>query len=83
MCIKDGCESNIIMNVSAKTSDMFNASIGNLDYDGYVPTDIGIGGSDYIQFSYCLECGQIQGEFPVKPDFEDEDWQRGEEDETW
>jgi hypothetical protein len=33
--------------------------------DGYVPSDIGIGGDDYIDFIYCLECGQIQDEFPL------------------
>jgi hypothetical protein len=32
---------------------------------GYVPTGIGIGGNDYLEFDYCLNCGQIQDEnFP-------------------
>lgn len=34
---------------------------------GYVPRDLGIGGGDAIHFIYCLDCGQIQGKFPVPP----------------
>ena len=30
-----------------------------------IKTDMGIGGGDYTEFSYCLDCGQIQGRFPV------------------
>lgn len=31
-----------------------------------VPSGIGLADkSDYIEFVYCLNCGQIQGEFPV------------------
>jgi hypothetical protein len=35
-----------------------------------VPDNLGIGGSDYMEFSYCLECGQIQDTFPV----DDPEW---------
>ena len=38
---------------------------------GYVPEGIGVGAEDsddYVEFTYCLDCGQIQGEFPVFPD---------------
>jgi hypothetical protein len=40
-------------------------------HDGYVPSKMGIGGGDYMEFSYCLDCGQIQGKFPVKVNFDD------------
>jgi len=33
--------------------------------DGYVPDDMGIGGGDYIRLHICLECGQVQGKFPL------------------
>ena len=62
------CGSNRIMSISGKTSDMFNCSYGNLEYDGYVPNKIVIGDDgygDYIKFSFCLECGRIQGNFPI------------------
>ncbi len=63
------------MSVSAKCADMFSANFKGLCYDDYVPGDIGIGSGcgDYVEFKYCLNCGQIQGEFPLEPDF-DEDW---------
>jgi hypothetical protein len=59
------CGSNRIICVGGKCSDLFSASFGNAVYDGYVLDGIGIGGGDYMEFDYCLECGQIQGEFPV------------------
>lgn len=37
---------------------------GEKEKDGYVPSDMGIGGGDYIEFEWCLDCGQIQGTFP-------------------
>lgn len=59
------CSSIKIVNVSGKCSDMFSAGNAIIDYEGYVPHDLGIGGGDYIRFSYCLDCGQMQGAFPV------------------
>jgi len=59
------CNSERIADVGAKCSDLFNATFQTKDYDGYVPSDMGIGGGDYLDFSYCLDCGQIQGEWPL------------------
>lgn len=60
------CKSNRIIDINGKTSDCFCASYKDLEYDGYAVNHIGIGDdSDYIEFSYCLECGQIQDNFPV------------------
>ena len=60
------CNSERIMNIYGKTSDCFNAEYSGVKYDGYVLGDIGIGdGGDDIEFSYCLECGQIQDDFPI------------------
>jgi hypothetical protein len=35
--------------------------------DGYIPEGFGVGEADsgYVEIDYCLDCGQIQGEFPV------------------
>ena len=33
---------------------------------GYVPSSLNIGGGDYVEFKYCLSCGQIQGKWPAK-----------------
>lgn len=76
-CKNDACRSHRIMNVSGKTSDCFNGRYGEYELDDYVPMDIGIGGGDYIEFSYCLDCGQIQGDFPINPDLDE--WEKLED----
>lgn len=61
------CNSERIFSVTGKTSDLcFVGYDDGSEHDGYVPHDIGIGGGDCIQFAYCAECGQIQGQFPVE-----------------
>jgi hypothetical protein len=70
------CKSENIANVGAKCSDMCTVSgPGGLNGEpNYVPFGIGIGGGDYMDFSYCLDCGIIQGEWPkVAPAGDDED----------
>jgi hypothetical protein len=59
------CESVRIAQVSAKCSDLCCVQQDGQDKDGYVPYGMGIGGGDYVQFEWCLECGQMQGKFPV------------------
>jgi len=58
------CDSERVAKVSGKCSDMFSLQIRNelqfknIEIQGdYVPHDIGIGGGDYMSFSYCLDCG--------------------------
>lgn len=60
------CKSPRVATLSAKCSDMCGWSTDEFEHRGYAPEDVGVGGGDYIQLSYCLDCGQIQGEFPVK-----------------
>ena len=62
------CGSERLIEVGGKCSDLFYAYQPNIDkeYDGYVPRGIGIGGGDDIQFTYCLDCGQIQNWKPAK-----------------
>jgi hypothetical protein len=61
------CNSQRIAEVSGKCADCCGVTIGNVEHEGYVPNDLGIGGGDYISFSWCLDCGQLQGKFPVAP----------------
>lgn len=78
------CKSDRIVSVQAKCSDYCFAEYKGASRDGYVPSDIGLDGGDDVNMKYCLECGQIQGEWPLpEPDTsEDEGWDqpRGEED---
>lgn len=41
------------------------ASIGEHEHHGYVPGDLGIGGGDDMEFDLCLDCGQLQGTWPM------------------
>lgn len=60
------CDSPRIASVCADGKDYSNLTIENEEVDGYLPANIGIGsGGGEIDFSYCLECGQMQGEFPI------------------
>lgn len=70
------CKSIRIAKIDAKSSDMNNIRICvpehegygisyTLEHEGYLPGDLGIGAGDYIDFAYCLDCGQLQGTFPI------------------
>lgn len=51
---------------------MFSISIGSAEHQGYVLDKLGIGSGDYVGFKYCLDCGQLQGQFPLpKHSFEE------------
>jgi len=71
------CDSDRILSVSGKSNDMNDFEFKNKKRNDYVPSGLNIGAGDYIHFKTCLECGQIQGNFPVKnPSFYEE--QKGE-----
>ena len=61
------CKSSNMVSVSGKTSDLCHVYYHDKDEEsnGYVPDNIGIGGGDYIEFVYCLNCGTISGNFPI------------------
>lgn len=59
------CNSDRVVNINAKASDLFLVLIGDKEENGYLPKDMGIGGGDYLAMDYCLECGQVQGKFPL------------------
>ena len=62
------CKSDRILVVNGKTSDLCFALFKDKEHEGYVPEKLNIGGGDYLEFSVCLECGQLQGKWPVKKD---------------
>lgn len=65
------CLSPRLAFINGKCSDMcqFYVFTDDRERNGYAPENVGIGGRDYIEFTYCLNCGKIQGEaedtFPV------------------
>lgn len=61
------CNNSRIASVTAKCSDTCSIRLGDSEVDGYVPDDLGIGGGDYVEFNFCLNCGQMQGNFPLPP----------------
>ena len=66
----DKCNSERVARVDAKCSDMCVIDYKDKEQNGYVPLGMSIGGGDCVGFSYCLECGKIQGDFPI----EDPEW---------
>lgn len=70
------CGSKRMAGINGKSSDCNSGGIANLPLDengdgnfdavhsGYVPRDWGIGGGDYIDIDFCLDCGQLSGKWP-------------------
>lgn len=69
------CESERIMYIMGHCVDRFVAEMQGREYGpDYVPGDMGLGrGGDDIKINICLNCGQIQGEWPVHPECFEED----------
>jgi len=73
------CKSERIIFIQGIVNECCMVTIGENEHDGYVPSDLGIGGGDDIKLEYCADCGQLQGDFPLQPskieqqdDFNDE-----------
>lgn len=60
------CNSERVLGISAHASDCFGWSMGNKSGNGYLPSDFGIGGGDDVEMEFCMDCGQIQGSFPLE-----------------
>lgn len=54
------------VDVCGKTSDLCHMRHLHREHDGYVLRDMVVGEDDYLEFKFCAECGQIQGEWPKK-----------------
>jgi len=67
------CHSDRVADVGAKCSDRCYFRVGNYEQDdGYVPENLNIGDGDYLDIELCLDCGQLQGKWPLPPCEEDE-----------
>jgi hypothetical protein len=63
--MKCNCGSERILNANGKVSDMCDLQFQGRYKDGYVPSGLNIGSGDYLEVSFCLDCGKVQGNFPV------------------
>jgi len=64
----DKCNSDRIVSISAKCNDMFTAEVKHLKFnaEGYANSNLNIStNGDYVDFEMCVECGKIQGDFPI------------------
>lgn len=61
------CKSERTAHVRAKCSDLCFIRLHDMgqEHEGYVPYDMNIGGNNDVKFNYCLDCGQIQGAWPL------------------
>jgi len=60
------CNNSRVISISAKCSDLCRVTYPNgVENLGYVPMIENIGSGDCVKFMVCLECGQVQGKFPV------------------
>ena len=60
------CGSYRILKLDAKCGSSCSIQIRNKDWEHSIPKDTGIAGKCMdIGFSFCMECGQMQGNFPL------------------
>ncbi len=72
------CNSHKLVSITAKVSDMCHIQwyahpeTGNVkEQCGYVPKVLGLGDdSDYLEFKFCIDCGQVQN---YKQDYKQEE----------
>lgn len=59
------CQSKRIAVVTGKCDDRCSVTVNDTALEGYVPEDLAIGGGDYITIKFCMNCGQMQNNFPL------------------
>lgn len=59
------CNSKRILSAQGKCNDLCCLDIGKKEYVGYVPQGLNIGDGDEMFFNVCLDCGQMQGQYPI------------------
>lgn len=59
------CGSKRLVTLWMKCNDLASVTFKGREYDGNIPDDLGIQGGDDPSFTHCLNCGQIQGTWPL------------------
>jgi hypothetical protein len=53
------------LQITAKCDDRCSVNAGDLQSQGYVPRNLGIGGGDYIRLTIDTETGKVEGWKPL------------------
>ena len=61
------CKSYRILSVQSHGRDCNSFYLNGEEHQGYVPEGFNLGEGDDVEFDVCLDCGQIQGEYPLPP----------------
>ena len=61
----DLCNSIRVLEIDSKASDCHGWVYMGRDGDGYAPHVPNVCGGDYVHLLVCLDCGKVQGKFPV------------------
>lgn len=59
------CSSERVLFVQSHADDRQFWILNGNSGEGYLPYDFGIGGGDDVTMNLCLDCGQVQGKFPL------------------
>ena len=60
------CSSSRVARVTGKVCDSFGMTMGGREIQGPVPSGLGLGEGDYLDFELCLDCTKIQKTSPVR-----------------
>lgn len=52
------CGNPSLVIINAKCSDKCYIKYQDMEYEGYVPLGLNIGGGDYLSIAYCHVCGK-------------------------
>lgn len=61
------CNDKKIIKICGKCNDLCSIIYPDgTTHNDYVPYGLNIGGDDYLDFDFCMNCGQMVGNFPVE-----------------
>ena len=79
----DSCGSDRILQICGKVSDRGDYEFKGNVVDGYAPYVENVCDGDYIDPDICLNCGKVQGIFPIVNDPVMGEEEEVEEDSVW
>lgn len=59
------CKSARVATMRAHTDNQCQWKGDGYNHSGDLPESVGLGKRNIIKFAYCLDCGQLQGDFPI------------------